>query len=79
MFVCIFVREDFRSGYAKNLFTVRSQKSDYVISKTLASFVAGAGMLILFRNKKKAKENIKILGLLYLCSVVPGILLHLFF
>ena len=40
---------------------------------------AGAGMLILFRNKKKAKENIKILGLLYLCSVVPGILLHLFF
>ena len=40
---------------------------------------AGAGMLILFRNKKKLKENIKILGLLYICSVVPGILLHLFF
>ena len=40
---------------------------------------AGAGMLILFRNKKKLKENVKILGLLYICSVVPGILLHLFF
>ena len=48
VFVCIFVSEDFRSGYAKNLFTVRSEKSDYVISKTLASFVAGAGMLIAF-------------------------------
>jgi hypothetical protein len=48
VFVCLFVSEDFRSGYAKNLFTVRSQKSDYVISKTLASFVAGAGMLIAF-------------------------------
>lgn len=39
---------------------------------------AGAGMLILFRNKKKAKENLKILGILYLCSVIPGIILHLF-
>ena len=40
---------------------------------------AGAGMLILFRNKKKFKENLKILGLLYICSIIPGILLHLFF
>lgn len=35
VFVCLFVSDDFRSGYAKNLFTVRSKKSDYVISKTL--------------------------------------------
>ena len=48
VFVCIFVGDDFRSGYAKNLFTVRSKKSDYVISKTLASFVAGGCMIIAF-------------------------------
>ena len=44
--VCIFVADDFRSGYAKNLFTVRSKKSDYVASKTVVlSF--GASMMIL--------------------------------
>ena len=48
VFVCIFVADDFRSGYAKNLFTVRSKKSDYVISKTLIGFVGGAIMLIAF-------------------------------
>lgn len=46
--VCIFVSEDFRSGYAKNLFTVRSKKSDYVISKTLLGFVGGVSMLLAF-------------------------------
>ena len=48
IFVCIFVSDDFRSGYAKNLFTVRSKKSDYVISKTVVCFVGGASMLIAF-------------------------------
>ena len=48
VFVCLFVGEDFRSGYAKNLFTVRSKKSDYVISKSVVCFVAGAGMIIAF-------------------------------
>ena len=48
VFVCLFVSEDFRSGYAKNLFTVRSKKSDYVISKTVVCFVAGACMLVAF-------------------------------
>ena len=38
---------------------------------------AGAGMLILFRNRSKIKENLKILGIMYLCSIVPGIILHL--
>lgn len=47
-FVCVFVSEDFKSGYAKNLFTVRAKKTDYVISKTLWGFVAGAVMLIAF-------------------------------
>ena len=48
VFVSMFVSEDFRSGYAKNLFTVRERKNDYVISKIIISFVVGAGMLIMF-------------------------------
>lgn len=48
VFVCIFIAEDFRSGYVKNLFTVRSKKDDYVISKTITSFVAGACMIVAF-------------------------------
>ena len=48
VFICIFVGEDFRSGYAKNLFTVRSKKDDYVISKTITCFVAGAIMIVIF-------------------------------
>ena len=46
--VCLFVSDDFRSGYAKNLFTVRAKKSDYVISKTLVCFVGGASMILAF-------------------------------
>ncbi len=46
--VCIFIADDFRSGYAKNLFTVRSKKTDYVISKTAVCFVGGGIMLVLF-------------------------------
>lgn len=48
VYICLFIAEDFRSGYAKNLFAVRSKKRDYVVSKTLASFIAGALMLICF-------------------------------
>ena len=48
VFTCLFVSDDFRSGYAKNLFTVRAKKSDYVISKTLAGFTCGALMLIAY-------------------------------
>ena len=48
VFICMFVADDFRSGYSKNLFTVRAKKSDYVISKTVVSFVVGALMLVLF-------------------------------
>ena len=46
--VCIFVAADFRSGYAKNLFAVRSKKSDYIISKSLVGFVGGALMIVGF-------------------------------
>ena len=48
IFVCLFVGEDFRSGYVKNLFTVRSKKDDYVVSKTITCFIACAGMIIAF-------------------------------
>ncbi|MBE6567564.1 MAG: hypothetical protein E7657_02770 [Ruminococcaceae bacterium] len=44
--VCIFVSDDFRSGYAKNLFTVRAKKTDYVASKTVV-LTFGAAMMIL--------------------------------
>ena len=46
--VCLFVSEDFKSGYSKNLFTVRAKKSDYVISKTAVCFVGGAIMIAAF-------------------------------
>ena len=46
VFVCLFISDDFRSGYAKNLFTVRAKKGDYVISKTLCGFICGALMII---------------------------------
>ena len=48
VFICLFISDDFRSGYAKNLFTVRAKKGEYIISKTLAGFVCGAIMLILY-------------------------------
>ena len=46
--VCIFVSADFRSGYSKNLFTVRAKKTDYIISKTLVCFIGGAMMIFAF-------------------------------
>ena len=48
VFICLFISDDVRSGYAKNLFTVRAKKGEYIISKTLAGFVCGAFMLILY-------------------------------
>ncbi|MBR2989166.1 MAG: ABC transporter permease [Clostridia bacterium] len=46
--VCVFVCDDFRSGYAKNLFTVRAKKTDYVISKTITCFIGGGAMILAF-------------------------------
>lgn len=48
VFICLFISDDFRSGYAKNLFTVRAKKGEYVVSKTIAGFVCGALMLIAY-------------------------------
>ncbi len=48
IFVCLFVGEDFRSGYVKNLFAVRAKKLDYVLSKTIVLFVAAIGMFIFY-------------------------------
>ncbi len=44
--VCVFVADDFRSGYAKNIFAVRAGKADYVISKTITCF-AGCALMFL--------------------------------
>lgn len=36
------------SGNAKNLFTVRAKKGEYVISKTVMGFVRGAMLLVAY-------------------------------
>ncbi len=46
--VCLFVSDDFKSGYSKNLFTVRAKKTDYVISKMLICFAVSAILVIGF-------------------------------
>jgi len=48
VFICLFISDDFRSGFAKNLFTVREHKGDYVLSKTIVGFICGSLMLIFF-------------------------------
>ena len=39
---------------------------------------AGVGLLVLFKTNKNVKENIKIVGILYLIGVLAGIILELF-
>ncbi|MBQ8568945.1 MAG: ABC transporter permease [Oscillospiraceae bacterium] len=46
--VCLFTTDDFRSGYAKNLFTVRAKKTDYVISKTVVCSICGMIAVLAF-------------------------------
>lgn len=46
VFVCLFIAADFRSGYVKNLFTVRAKKTDYCFSKTLVGFTVGVSMIV---------------------------------
>ena len=48
VFVCLFISDDFRSGYAKNLFTVRAKRGEYVVSKTISGVICGAFMLIAY-------------------------------
>lgn len=47
-FVCLFISEDFKSGYVKNLFSRRAQKGDYVLSKLCAGSLCGGGMLLCY-------------------------------
>ncbi|QNM05629.1 putative manganese transporter [Qiania dongpingensis] len=37
---------------------------------------AGIGLAVLFRVNKNGKENLKILGILFLCSIIAGMLLQ---
>ena len=46
--VSMFVADDFRSGYAKNLFTVRAKKTDYVVSKLIICSVGAELMLLAY-------------------------------
>ena len=46
--VGLFIGQDFKSGYCKNLFTVRSNKVDYVFSKTFIGFIVGVIMILSF-------------------------------
>ena len=45
---CIVSPENSQTGDAKNLFTVRAQKTDYVASKTIICFIAGVLFLLAF-------------------------------
>ncbi len=46
--VCCFVAGDFQSGYCKNLFTVRSKRSEYAVSKMVVCFIASALLVMVF-------------------------------
>lgn len=43
---CLFIGNDYRSGYVKNLFTSRSKKIEYVLSKTITCFFVSSLMVI---------------------------------
>lgn len=48
VFVGLFVTDDFKSGYVKNLFTVRARKNDYVIAKIFTCMIGGSLMVLAF-------------------------------
>ncbi len=48
IFVCLFISEDFRSGYAKNIFSVRAKRTEYVISKNIMGFICGTLMVLCY-------------------------------
>ena len=45
LLMSIFVAHDYSSGFVKNIFTVHSKKTDYVISKTAIGIFGGACMI----------------------------------
>ena len=48
IFVCIFVSDDFKSGFSKNLFTNHFNKYEYIISKTASCFIGSSLMLVAY-------------------------------
>ena len=48
VFVSLFIGQEFKSGYSKNLFTMRSSKKEYVFSKSIVSSFVGMLMVIAF-------------------------------
>lgn len=48
VFVSLFIGQEFKSGYSKNLFTLRSSKKEYILSKSITSSFAGMLMVIAF-------------------------------
>lgn len=48
VFVCLFIGEEFKSGYVKNLFAIRAGKVSYVASKNLVGFICSSCMVIAF-------------------------------
>ena len=70
VFICLFVSDDFRSGYAKNLFAVRAGRMEYVISNMLNYFIREGeyvgslmGILNCFAEILDAHRNQKYLSL----------------
>ncbi|MBQ7352596.1 MAG: ABC transporter permease [Clostridia bacterium] len=48
VFVCVFISSEFRSGYAKNLFTNRAKKTEYVVSKTIVCTLTCMAYVLIF-------------------------------
>lgn len=48
VFVCLFVTEDFRSGYAKHLFALHAKHADYAYAKILVCLCGCAGMMLAY-------------------------------
>jgi len=46
--ITLFISEDFRSGYVKNLFTYRAKRLDYVVSKILIGFITGVFLILAY-------------------------------
>ena len=48
LLMAIFIAHDYSSGFVKNIFTVHSKKTDYVVSKSVIGIFSGTGMIITY-------------------------------
>jgi len=48
VFVCLFIGAEYRSGYVKRLFTHKSKRNDYVVSKTVVLTIGSSLLVIAF-------------------------------